>query len=58
LYNGSERAIRNFKIKQKISGFFKSIEGARGYAAIRSIIDTAIKNDQNPLKILNLIAQC
>jgi hypothetical protein len=53
-----ERAIRNFKIKQKISGFFKSIEGARGYAAIRSIIDTAIKNDQNPLKILNLIAQC
>jgi len=56
--NGSERAIRNFKIKQKISGFFKSPEGARGYAVIRSVIDTAIKNDQNPLQILNLITQC
>jgi len=56
--NGSERAIRNFKIKLKISGFFKSIEGARGYAAISSVIDTAIKNNQNPLQIMKLIAQC
>ena len=55
--NGSERAIRNFKIKLKISGFFKSIEGARGYAVIRSVIDTAIKNEQNPLQIIKLIAQ-
>ena len=56
--NGSERAIRNFKVKIKISGFFKSIEGAKGYAVIRSVIDTAIKNDQNPLQIIKLIAQC
>lgn len=56
--NGSERAIRNFKVKLKISGFFKSIEGANGYAAIRSVIDTAIKNNQNPLQIIKLIAQC
>lgn len=56
--NGSERAIRNFKVKIKISGFFKSIEGARGYAVIRSVIDTAIKNEQNPLQIIKLIAQC
>lgn len=56
--NGSERAIRNFKIKLKVSGFFKSIEGAKGYAVIRSVIDTAIKNDQNPLQIIKLIAQC
>jgi len=56
--NGSERAIRNFKVKIKISGFFKSIEGASGYAVIRSVIDTAIKNEQNPLQIIKLIAQC
>ena len=56
--NGSERAIRNFKIKLKISGFFKSFQGAQVYATIRSVIDTAIKNNQNPLEIIRLIAQC
>jgi len=56
--NGSERAIRNFKVKQKISGFFKSVEGANIYATIRSVIDTAIKNNQNPFEIIRLIAQC
>ncbi len=56
--NGSERAIRNFKVKQKIRGFFKSDEGANIYATIRSLIDTAIKNNQNPFEIIRLIAQC
>lgn len=56
--NGSERAIRNFKVKLKISGFFKSFGGAQVYATIRSVIDTAIKNNQNPLEIIRLIAQC
>lgn len=41
--NGSERAIRNIKVKQKISGFFKSVQGAKDYVIIRSIIDTTIK---------------
>ena len=56
--NGSERAIRNFKVKLKVSGFFKSFAGAVTYATIRSVIDTAIKNSQNPLEIIRLIAQC
>ena len=56
--NGSERAIRNFKVKLKVSGFFKSFQGAVSYATIRSVIDTAIKNSQNPLEIIKLIAQC
>jgi transposase len=56
--NGSERAIRNFKVKQKISGFFKSVEGADIYATLRSVIDTAIKNEQNPYQIMRLIAKC
>ena len=41
--NGSERAIRNIKVKQKVSGFFKSVQGAKDYVVIRAIIDTATK---------------
>ena len=41
--NGSERAIRNIKVKQKVSGFFKSVQGAKDYVIIRSVIDTATK---------------
>ena len=38
--NASERAIRNVKVKQKISGQFKKIETAQNFAKIRSVIDT------------------
>jgi transposase len=54
--NGSERAIRNIKVKQKISGQFKSMIGAINLAIPRSITDTAIKNDQNVLQALFTIA--
>jgi len=54
--NASERAVRNFKVKQKVSGFFKSDEDADSYAILRSIIDTAIKNVQNPFDTLQAIA--
>jgi len=54
--NGSERAIRNVKVKQKISGQFKTIAGAKQFAVLRSITDTAIKNGQNVLNALVLIA--
>lgn len=54
--NGSERAIRNIKVKQKISGQFKSEQGADGFAVLRSIIDTTIKSGQNVLNTLFLIA--
>jgi len=53
--NGSERAIRNVKVKQKISGQFKSFTGAESFAILRSIIDTAIKNNLNPLHSLSQI---
>jgi transposase len=43
--NGSERAIRNVKVKLKVSGQFKSLQ--QEYAIIRSVIDTAIKNGQS-----------
>jgi len=54
--NGSERAIRNVKVKQKISGGFRSIEGADGFAVLRSVIDTTIKSGQEVFYALSLIA--
>jgi len=45
--NASERAIRNVKVKQKVSGQFKTPKGADNYAIIRSIIDTMIKQGKN-----------
>ena len=55
--NASERAIRNVKVKQKISGQFKIEQTAQNFAQIRSIIDTIIKNDLNVLDGLALIAK-
>lgn len=55
--NGAERAIRNVKVKQKISGQFKSEKGAISFATLRSVIDTTIKSGQNVLKALSLIAK-
>lgn len=45
--NASERSIRNVKVKVKVSGQFKSGDGAQDYAAARSVIDTAIKQSKN-----------
>jgi len=56
--NGSERAIRNVKVKMKISNQFKSLEFAQHYAVIRSVIDTTIKNSMNVFDaLINLAKQ-
>jgi len=54
--NASERAIRNIKVKQKISGLFRSTNGAFNFAVLRSVTDTVLKNDQNVLDSLKIIA--
>ncbi|NJK93862.1 MAG: IS66 family transposase [Bacteroidetes bacterium] len=46
--NGSERAIRNIKVKQKVSGGFRSERGAEMFAILRSVFDTIIKKGGNP----------
>jgi transposase len=51
--NGSENSIRNAKVKMKVSCQFKTLDGANTFALLRSIIDTAIKNKQNPLQAFN-----
>ena len=54
--NGSERAIRTIKVKQKVSGQFRSEKGAFAFAVIRSIIDTAIKAGKDVFNELTIIA--
>lgn len=41
--NGAERAIRNVKVKQKVSGQFKT--GQHAFCILRSVIDTLKKRD-------------
>jgi transposase-like protein len=53
--NASERAIRPIKLKQKVSGCFRSNQGAMAYAVIHSIADTAKKNQQSQLGALRAI---
>jgi hypothetical protein len=54
--NASERAVRNLKVKQKVSGMFKSHEGANTYCQIHSITQTAKKNNQNPFLAILAVA--
>jgi transposase-like protein len=50
--NGSERAIRNLKVKLKVSQQFKSSQGAKDYASLRSVVDTARKRDMNEFETI------
>ena len=55
--NGSERAIRNVKVKNKISGCFRTFQGAFVFSVLRSVIDTSIKNSQDVFTSIQLIAK-
>jgi hypothetical protein len=55
--NASERAIRNVKVKQKVSGQFKSLKGAQNYATLRSIIDTSRKRGLNEFEALKTVIE-
>jgi len=50
--NASQRAIRNIKVKQKVSGEFRSDQGADIFTVIRSILDTILKKGGDPLPTL------
>lgn len=55
--NASERALRPVKTKMKVSGQFRSEDGAKNYATLMTIAETAKKNGQNPFFALRKLAQ-
>lgn len=54
--NASERAVRVLKVKQKVSGMFKTDTGADTFSQIQSIAQTAKKNNQNPFLAILAVA--
>jgi transposase len=55
--NQAEGDARMMKVKQKISGGFRSLEGAMDFAVIRSFISTAKKQGWNIIQALTQDAQ-
>jgi hypothetical protein len=53
--NQAERDVRMVKLQQKISGTWRTLEGARGYCAIRSYISTMNKQGHDVLAGLRLL---
>jgi transposase len=51
--NLAERDSRMMKLRQKISGGFRSQDGAKDFAIIRSVLSTARKQGWNMLQTLN-----
>lgn len=55
--NASERGVRKIKIKQKVSGCFRTDEGADDFAKLHSIAETAMKNGNSKFNAILAIVQ-
>jgi transposase len=50
--NLAERALRVVKVHDKVSGSFRSDDGARAFVTVRSYLQTAALQGQNRLAVL------
>ena len=50
--NGCERGFRMVKIRQKVSGCYRTYRGAEAFCATWSYVSTARKHGQSPLGVL------
>jgi transposase len=50
--NQAERDIRMVKLQQKISGCWRTLDGAQAFLTVRSSVATARKHGVNPLDAL------
>jgi len=50
--NLAERDLRPAKVKQKVSGGFRTVQGANVYARLQAVISTARKQDRNVFAFL------
>ena len=53
--NLAERDIRMIKVRQKISGAFRTPEGADTFLRVRSYVSTMRKQGHNPLRVLESV---
>jgi transposase len=55
--NQAERDLRMMKVQQKISGCFRSMEGAKVFCLIRGYISTCLKQGMTASEAVNLVFQ-